>query len=506
LPTTTLNPMSEEAWEKFLGHSRRVLARPTFDEGQRNWKIKLAGELRDLLGQISHPDRLQEGLAVVFPQSLGRYDHRHDLPAPRQANWLRRWLRLDPGAVERALSGFAHTDGDPVSRFARFAKEAAAAPAEARVNDPGIVAVGSFFNFSLAPESLPIMREGLFERLEEILGYGHATGAPVAKRYEHHLAFADEVKRRLDADGVPIRDMVDVQSLIYAGAYEHEFWAYEEPEEIRQERERARIARQGKPYLTVCAMYLNEAPYLREWIEFHRLVGVERFYLYDNGSEDDHREVLAPYVDDGTVVLYDWPFHPGQMQANDHCVTEHRYDARWIATLDIDEFLFSPLGVSVPELLTEFEEYPAVGLSAAMFGTNGHRTSPPELVIESHLLRARKPWPYLKNIVDPTRVVRCMQAHAFSYDFRTAVDENHEPIRTGRAQLCSISRLRFNHYYLKSEAEGRPKLDSPFEGTPRPYEYDELDRELSEVFDDSILQYLPALREAMSRTSSGART
>ena len=39
-----------------------------------------------------------------------------------------------------------------------------------------------------------------------------------------------------------------------------------------------------------------------EWIEFHRLVGVERFFLYDNGSTDDHREVLAPYVEEGIVT------------------------------------------------------------------------------------------------------------------------------------------------------------------------------------------------------------
>ena len=42
------------------------------------------------------------------------------------------------------------------------------------------------------------------------------------------------------------------------------------------------------PYLAVCAIYRNEAPYLREWIEFHRLVGVERFFLYNNESTDDH--------------------------------------------------------------------------------------------------------------------------------------------------------------------------------------------------------------------------
>ena len=51
----------------------------------------------------------------------------------------------------------------------------------------------------------------------------------------------------------------------------------------------------ARTYLGVCAIYRDEGPYLREWIELHRLVGVERFFLYDNGSSDDHLEILAPY-------------------------------------------------------------------------------------------------------------------------------------------------------------------------------------------------------------------
>ena len=46
-------------------------------------------------------------------------------------------------------------------------------------------------------------------------------------------------------------------------------------------------------------------------------MGVERFFLYDNFSLDDHQEVLAPYVDEGVVVLHDWPDFPGQLSAYD---------------------------------------------------------------------------------------------------------------------------------------------------------------------------------------------
>ena len=55
----------------------------------------------------------------------------------------------------------------------------------------------------------------------------------------------------------------------------------------------------------------------------------------------------APYIEDGTVELNDWPLFPGQVQAYNDCIERHREDSRWIAFVDIDEFLFSPTGLTV---------------------------------------------------------------------------------------------------------------------------------------------------------------
>src|SRR5262245_48829439 len=60
--------------------------------------------------------------------------------------------------------------------------------------------------------------------------------------------------------------------------------------------------------LSFCMIFQNDAPYLKEWIEFHRLVGGQHFYLYNNLSTDNYQEVLAPYIREGIVELIDWPF------------------------------------------------------------------------------------------------------------------------------------------------------------------------------------------------------
>ncbi len=63
----------------------------------------------------------------------------------------------------------------------------------------------------------------------------------------------------------------------------------------------------SQDYLAVAAIFRNEAPYLAEWIEFHRLVGVEKFYLFNNLSADEYLTVLQPYIDDDIVELIEWP-------------------------------------------------------------------------------------------------------------------------------------------------------------------------------------------------------
>jgi Glycosyltransferase family 92 len=267
-------------------------------------------------------------------------------------------------------------------------------------------------------------------------------------------------------------------------------------------------------YLAACTIYRDHADELAEWIEFHLLVGVERFFLYDNGSRDRHREVLSPYVEAGLVVLHPWdmPFvAPGgrpiaAVQAFEHCLLRHREDARWIAFLDIDEFLFSPTGRKVSDLLPEYEQHPAVGVSRREFGSSGHQTRPTGLVIESYV-QHREEIPdaraLIKSIVDPRRTRAALGVHHFLYTEGLAVDEQWRPItdlhRNG-VKPISFERFRVNHYQVKSEQELREKLELWRErgAARRPQVPSVVGRGYSAI-DRSIEGYGPRVREALAR-------
>jgi hypothetical protein len=276
--------------------------------------------------------------------------------------------------------------------------------------------------------------------------------------------------------------------------------------------------------VSICALYRNEGPYLREWIAFHKLVGVERFYLYNNRSEEDgHREALAPYIEDGTVVLHEWPDclpphvvtgEATQTATYQHCLQNYREDSRWIAFIDLDEFLFSPTGRSLADMLSEYERWPGVGANWAVFGTSGHTTKPDGLVTECYVRRSERSGynDKIKSIVDPCRVRNFCLAHFFMFHGEppVAVDENHRPIygRPGSpyasTEEVSFEKLRVNHYATRSEAEFHDKLQRvrPDNGQLRVWKESQLQRMLiamDEVEDRTIQMYLPALHDELAR-------
>jgi hypothetical protein len=269
----------------------------------------------------------------------------------------------------------------------------------------------------------------------------------------------------------------------------------------------------AKAYLSAFVIYYNEAPYLREWIEFHKLVGFERFYLYNNFSTDRHREVLAPYVADGTVIHREWPVEPAQMAGYRDILERAREETFWLAIFDIDEYLFSPTGEPVSHVLRrEFEEFPGVGVNEISFGTSGHVSRPRGLTIENYVRRCELQKPrnrIIKSIVRPELVADLgSDPHYFRYvDKRRAVTEGKEEIRGSLTQSVSVDLLRINHYITRSAEERQRKNAGPdvLRGGRRHLpKAAERDKMLNDEEDTTILRYAAPLREALGMAADEA--
>ncbi|MES2200316.1 MAG: glycosyltransferase family 92 protein [Chlamydiota bacterium] len=131
--------------------------------------------------------------------------------------------------------------------------------------------------------------------------------------------------------------------------------------------------------LTVVSMFRNTAPYLKEWIEYHRMVGVEHFWLYNDGSTDHYEEVLDPYIKQGLVEVFYWyddnpDWVPRQIGAFQNGISRAIGVSKWVALIDQDEFIVPMEDKTITECLNNhFFEAPGVYVNWRNFGT-GHVT------------------------------------------------------------------------------------------------------------------------------------
>ncbi|XWS34899.1 hypothetical protein CRYUN_Cryun21dG0076500 [Craigia yunnanensis] len=101
--------------------------------------------------------------------------------------------------------------------------------------------------------------------------------------------------------------------------------------------------KQGKYELCACTMLWNQAPALREWIMYHAWLGVERWFIYDNNSDDGIQEVTEELdFQDYNVSRHTWPWIKTQEAGFSHCALRARNECKWVGFFDVDEFYYFP--------------------------------------------------------------------------------------------------------------------------------------------------------------------
>lgn len=261
--------------------------------------------------------------------------------------------------------------------------------------------------------------------------------------------------------------------------------------------------------VAIAAIFQNEAPYLREWIEFHKLVGVQHFYLYNNLSNDNFNEVLAPYVKSGVVDLIEWEYNTNpdggnwptiQAMAYDNVLGLTRNVVKWLVVIDIDEFIF-PVGTDkLTNFLSNFEDVAAVCVNWQMYGTSDvKKITSKQLMIEKLTYKAETDYPenvHVKSIVRPEFVERTATPHHFIFlPGYYQVNANKERF-DGPYNPVLIDKIRINHYWTRDKHF--------FENVklPRRHKWQddgciERANNLNKIKDKAIFKYIPKLKKAM---------
>lgn len=259
-------------------------------------------------------------------------------------------------------------------------------------------------------------------------------------------------------------------------------------------------------YLSIVACFLNENDYLKEWLDFHLLMGVNHFYLYNTGvgerylppehefyidkfvkeegykmvaevivPEENKKEdvkykliledptpILRPYIEKGIVTCLQWDKSFDQAGIYNHAYRTYGKTSFWMAFLDLDEFLYpNNPKEDLKSILHTYRQYPSIAVHSLFFGSSGNLEKEDIPVLERFTFRADDKCPIkgyndlTKIIAQPRYIRKFKNAHTcYLVNDMKGVNTNRERVRN-KACMRPIYHnvLRVNHYHVKSREE-----------------------------------------------------
>lgn len=155
-----------------------------------------------------------------------------------------------------------------------------------------------------------------------------------------------------------------------------------------------------------------------------------------------------------------------QWWAYNDCIVRFAHRHKWLAFIDVDEFLVlhDTNKTSINDLMFDYAAYGGLAVNWVVFGSSGHKIRPSGGVLinyqkclplqqaESNQVKVIANTAHLLTMGDDPHTVFYKTPHAFT------VNELGRPVKGARTDTPSHSRIGLYHYVAKSEAEYEEKM------------------------------------------------
>lgn len=206
----------------------------------------------------------------------------------------------------------------------------------------------------------------------------------------------------------------------------------------------------------------REERYFKEWIEHHLGLGVEHIFIYDNNDEEGLEKFLIGVLseeDFSKVEVIPWrkPMELQQFAALEDCVEKHKYDVKWLLSIDLDEFLV--LEKPMKEFLAEFADASQVYFSWESIGADGQLYYEDKPLSERFKRRFNcKDKGQGKVMFRPERL-KYWGIHSVELTKGKTVNVLHEEIKAPDSFNNIYQKAWIKHYFTKSLQEWVEKIE-----------------------------------------------
>jgi len=213
--------------------------------------------------------------------------------------------------------------------------------------------------------------------------------------------------------------------------------------------------------LGICTIQRDRAPWIKEWVAFHYLMGFRKFYFFAHNCKDNTVDILADlqrrYDIRAYVVSAD--VERPQLKCYQFAYDNFGHEVDWMAFIDGDEFLFPVQGDDLFSILEEqaYKKISALGVWWSCFGSSGHIEEPAGLVTENYRHRAPLDWEFNRHVKSLVlgrqvgRVHMTKNSHFFDTPYGT-FDEGGRLLTGGfmPEYPSTYQTIRINHYVCQS--------------------------------------------------------
>lgn len=95
---------------------------------------------------------------------------------------------------------------------------------------------------------------------------------------------------------------------------------------------------QYKYKMAIVGIVKNEGDYIEEWLAFHKVIGVDCVFLYDNDSSDRTKELVLQYIESGFVIYNLIHGEKQQSPAYNHAIKTYGHLCKYMAFIDAEEY------------------------------------------------------------------------------------------------------------------------------------------------------------------------
>ena len=232
-------------------------------------------------------------------------------------------------------------------------------------------------------------------------------------------------------------------------------------------------------YFAMCLITKDEHEALAEWIEYHKRLGSSKFYIFDHNSTIPVLNGIQEYVTSGLVEYFYFTNYgneqaPAQIIAYDHCLKLFGNKHKFIAFIDVDEFIVVKNNtLKIPDILSDYEKYSSVALNWMMFGSSGHVLKPPGEVLGNYQKCFKSD--HVKNIVNPSLGARVSgNPHYFTHapgKFAVSMHNTTVPEHIDESFHDGYDKMYINHYNTKSLSEFIAKMTRGRGAMKNPHKY-----------------------------------